>query len=62
MEIKLENGVSLNYSQPKKGFEILKDANLPNAKRILVMSVNDITNELNSVVNEDANIKFYTAF
>ena len=60
MEIKLENGVSLNYSQPKKGFEILKDSNLPNAKRILVMSVNGITNELNSVVNEDANIKFYT--
>ena len=60
MEIKLENGVSLSYSQPKKGFEILKDANVPNAKRVLVMSVNGVTKELNSVVNEDATIKFYT--
>lgn len=49
-----------NYNEPKKAFEILKDINFQDSKRVIGIKLNNIVKELYTVIDSDCTLEFIT--
>lgn len=49
-----------NYNEPKKAFEILKDINFQDSKRVIGIKLNNKVKELYTVIDSDCTLEFIT--